>query len=109
MKFSTIAILLLSLFGQASTPAPVPNTEYAKSTLVVYNKTSPESRKLAAFYAQQRGIPIDNLAGIDCPMTETISREVYDEKIVKPLKAFFQREPTLDAARHQPGQDGDLE
>jgi uncharacterized protein (TIGR03790 family) len=68
---------------------PVENGDYAKSTLVVYNKAMPESRALAAFYAKSRGIPLDNFVALDCPIDETISRESYQETIADPIRKFM--------------------
>ncbi|MFT4546623.1 MAG: hypothetical protein ACI8XO_003219 [Verrucomicrobiales bacterium] len=69
--------------------APVPNTEYAKSTLVVYNQNIPESRQLAAFYAKARDIPIEHLVALNCALEETISRTAYNDTIANPLRGFM--------------------
>jgi uncharacterized protein (TIGR03790 family) len=61
----------------------------AGSTIVVYNKTVPESVGLAKFYAEQRGIARDHLVGLDCSGEEEISREEYDKTIANPLRELF--------------------
>src|ERR1043166_97531 len=61
----------------------------ATSTIVVYNKNVSDSVTLATFYAQQRGIARDHLAGLDCSSEEEISREEYDATIAKPLRDVF--------------------
>jgi uncharacterized protein (TIGR03790 family) len=58
-------------------------------TVVVYNKTVPESIELAKFYAEQRGIARDHLVGLDCPPGEEISRGEYDSTIANPLREVF--------------------
>ena len=60
-----------------------PETE---STLVVYNNADPVSVDLAGYYAEKRGIPFDHLIGLDCPLTEEISRGDYDRTIAEPLR-----------------------
>ena len=63
----------------------------AASTIVVFNKTVPESEALAKFYAQQRGIDRDHLVGLDCSSNEEISRADYDDTIANPLREIFNR------------------
>ena len=81
--------LLIFVLPLSARSAPVPNSEYADATLVVYNKSVPESRQLAAFYAQSRNIPIDHLVPLECSTGETISRDDYDATIATPLRQFF--------------------
>jgi uncharacterized protein (TIGR03790 family) len=61
------------------------------STIVVYNKTVPDSVALATFYAQERGIARDHLVGLACSTEEEISREEYDTTIAEPLRKIFKQ------------------
>ena len=63
----------------------------AASTIVVYNKTAPDSVELAKFYAQQREIAPDHLIGLTCSSEEEISREEYDMTIADPLREIFKQ------------------
>ncbi len=63
----------------------------AAATVVLYNREDPESRALAEYYAQRRGIPEDRLLGLPCPATEEISRADYTLTIEAPLRAAFTR------------------
>ena len=63
----------------------------SKATVVVYNSNFPESRSLADYYASKRGIPKDQVIGLDCPKTEDIEREEYDRSIVEPLRQAFSK------------------
>ena len=63
----------------------------AVSTIVVYNKTVPESAALAKFYAQQREIDRDHVVGLDCSTNEEISRADYDSTIADPLREIFKQ------------------
>jgi uncharacterized protein (TIGR03790 family) len=56
---------------------------------VVYNNFDPSSVALATYYAQRRGIPLEHLVGLNCPVTEEISRAQYDETIAGPLRQLF--------------------
>src|SRR5260370_30683798 len=63
----------------------------AQSTIVLYNKAAPDSVELAKFYAEQRGIAADNVAGLNCSTEEEISREEYDTTIADPLREMFKQ------------------
>jgi uncharacterized protein (TIGR03790 family) len=77
--------LLLLLDGRAA------EQPLADSTIVVYNKTVPDSVELAKFYADKRGIAADHLIGLDCPTEEEITREQYDATIAAPLREVFKQ------------------
>jgi len=53
---------------------------------VVYNATVPESQKLAAYYAQKRRIPADNLVGVKVPDWEDLTRQEYDQQLAPPIR-----------------------
>src|SRR5437762_11050738 len=61
----------------------------ATSTIVVYNKSAPDSPELARFYAKQRGIASDHIIGLTCSVDEEITREEYDGNIAEPLREAF--------------------
>src|SRR6266571_965766 len=61
----------------------------ATSTIVVYNKSAPDSPELARFYAKQRGIAPDHIIGLTCSVDEEITREEYDGNIAEPLREAF--------------------
>jgi uncharacterized protein (TIGR03790 family) len=63
----------------------------APSTIVIYNKSAPESADLAKFYGQQRSIARDHLIALNCPVQEEISREEYDATIANPLREIFEK------------------
>lgn len=58
----------------------------AAATLVVFNERDPESKALATFYAEKRGIPGEQIVGLNCPLTEEITRVDYDVTIAEPLR-----------------------
>jgi uncharacterized protein (TIGR03790 family) len=59
------------------------------ATIVVFNRTAPDSAGLAKFYGQQRSIPQDQIVGLSCSTAEEISREEYDADIAEPLRKMF--------------------
>jgi uncharacterized protein (TIGR03790 family) len=70
----------------AAPPPSYSSEANAAATLVVYNRADNESRELAEFYAEKRGIPKSQIIGLTCPKTEEISREDYDNTIAEPLR-----------------------
>ena len=58
----------------------------AAATLVLYNTNDPDSKPLAEYYAEKRGIPAAQLLGMDCPNTEEISRADFNRTIANPLR-----------------------
>lgn len=58
----------------------------APLTIVIFNQNVAESRELAQFYAQKRGIARDHLVPLGCSSSEEISREEYDATIRDPLR-----------------------
>src|SRR5881227_282795 len=80
------AFVLLLAINAAAAEQPL-----AQSTIVLYNKTVPDSVELAKFYAEQRGIAADHLAGLNCSTEEEISREEYNTTIAGPLREIFKQ------------------
>jgi uncharacterized protein (TIGR03790 family) len=91
-------VLLLALVTEVrSEQSPV------DSTIVIYNKASPDSVELAKFYAENRGIAQDHLVGLDCPTEEEITREQYDATMAEPLREAFKQRHWW-ALRESPGE-----
>ena len=79
-------ILAWPCLAIAAGPPAYSSEANAAATLVVYNRADNESRELAEFYAEKRGIPKSQIIGLSCPKTEEISREDYDNTIAEPLR-----------------------
>jgi uncharacterized protein (TIGR03790 family) len=73
-----LPVLALAAAAFAQSPA---------SVLVVVNRNSPVSRRIADYYAFRRSIPRGNVCKIDAPDRETISRAVYDRTVAAPIAA----------------------
>ena len=86
MRAIALVLLLLAVFPPLVGAVPSPQV-----VGILYNSAVPESRKLAEFYREARGIPAENLIALDMPVTADISREVYEKTILKPLRAEFDR------------------
>jgi len=89
-------LLLLAALGipglriQAADPAPTTPPDLAGHTLVVFNKADPDSPSLAETYAKARSIPPDRVIGLNCALTEEITRANFETTIRKPLEELFQ-------------------
>ncbi len=70
------------------TPKPKGDPAVA-ATVVIYNSRAVSSEDLAWFYAKARGIAADHVVGLDCPVTEEITRQDYDTTIAEPLRKIF--------------------
>ena len=74
-------------------PAPPPSSalpDLGAHTLVVFNKADPDSASLAETYAKARSIPADRVIGLECALTEEITRAEFEATIRKPLEELFQ-------------------
>src|SRR6266446_4438668 len=93
----------LLLFVLPLLDAPAAEQPLAQSTIVLYNKALADSVELAKFYAEQRGIAADHVAGLNCSTEEEISREEYDRTIADPLREIFKQRHWW-TLREPPGQ-----
>ena len=85
-SFISIALMgLLSPFPGLAFVAP-------DQVVVLVNAQSPDHVDLATYYMERRGIPPVNRVDLDLPITDTISREVYEQDVLRPIReAFIQK------------------
>src|SRR5262245_50374728 len=62
----------------------------ATQILIVANANSRESLMVAEHYATRRGVPLKQIAQLDLPLDETVSREDYERRVVMPLRQMLQ-------------------
>lgn len=90
-RFPCLLFLILAVSTVwATDPAPAPASDLAGHTLVVFNKADPDSQSLAETYAKARSIPTDRVIGLECALTEEITRADFEATIRKPLEELFQ-------------------
>lgn len=85
MKFVPLIWFGLTGFPAVLCAAPTP-----ESVAILYNSTLPESRQLAEIYREARGIPSENVIALDMPQKADISREEFNQTILKPLRDQFE-------------------
>lgn len=78
MRRSLLALFLLGAAVSGQSPDQV---------LLVVNRSSATSRRIAAYYLDKRRLPSANVCELDAVEDETISRAVYDRSIATPLSA----------------------
>lgn len=88
------SLTLLAPAQEAKLPPAVAKArtaeELAAQTVVIFNENDLDSVALAGTYAEARGIPVKNLVGVKCTVTEEISRFDYDRSIAEPLRKIFE-------------------
>lgn len=57
-----------------------------RQVVVVYNSRSPRSREVAEFYARNRGVPAEQLIGLDCATEDLVTRSAFETQIQTPLR-----------------------
>lgn len=78
--------------------------EIAKDAIaLLYNSQIAESKALAEKYAALRGIPPENLIGLEMPTVADISREQYGQSIAAPLRTHFDRKGWWKRVRDSQG------
>lgn len=109
---SRVVLLLVGLVAchgdlAESADLGVPESE---QVVVLYNKRVQESRSVAAYYAERRGISSDRLIGLNCSEPTKITRDQFRTEIVEPLRRQLQErglarfsKQVLPATGNQPG------
>ena len=81
----------IALMGLLS-PFPVWAFVAPDQVVVLANAQNPDHVDLANYYMEHRGIPPVNRVDLDLPITDTISREVYEQDVLRPIReAFIQK------------------
>lgn len=77
------------------------------TVVVVYNKNLPESKKLAEYYAEKRGVPSKQLFGVNVNANvEEISRSDFREKLQKPIYDWLVKEKLFTLNKAKPADRG---
>jgi uncharacterized protein (TIGR03790 family) len=85
MRAVTMLLCLLGVSSRLADAAPAP-----EAVAVLYNRSVPESRRIAELYQETRGIPAANLIALDMPQSQDVSRADYEKLIAAPLRREFE-------------------
>lgn len=80
-------------------PVPVEGNQGRVSpnrVLVIFNARDPQSRSLANYYQDKRGIPYQNVIAIDCPETDEWKRSEYESILEAAVKRRIAADPKID-------------
>lgn len=100
-SFRALAVFLVLQVFLGLPLAPVASALTPRDLIVVFNRQVPASREVAVYYAQKRGVPSDNLVGVEVSPGESMSRQEYDQELVPALRRkvaelrFFHQKPAL--------------
>ena len=104
-----LVVGLAACLGVLAEPVD-PTVPESAQVVVLYNKGVPDSRSVAVYYAERRGIPSDRLIGLDCPEPTRITRDQFRTGIVEPLRRQLRErglaqfsQQVVPAAGTQPG------
>lgn len=99
---SALGLTTLMLWGLA--PAAAEND--GRSVVVIYNKQMPESKSVADHYAEQRGVPAEQIFGYDLPRSEAMTRQQFLELLQEPLLQDLEKGGLFKFSSSKPDQRG---
>lgn len=89
MRYPRRAFIVLGMGGFISMMPGVGMALEPGEILIVANQKAEKGVELAHYYAQERHIPDANLLLLNLPVKETCSRDVYEQQIAAPVRAFL--------------------
>ena len=94
----------------ASVPATLTVNPDAAEVVVVYSRQSPESKSVADYYAEKRGVPRDQVIGLNVPAGDNITRPDYErliqDELIHQLRDRRLMEFSTDISPSRPGHPG---
>ncbi len=80
---ASVVLTFFSISGAAIRPDQV---------LIIANRRNRESGAIAAYYANMRNIPDQNILLTDLPDREYITRDIYNRKLAFPIRSFIRQQ-----------------
>ncbi|MDN5940725.1 MAG: hypothetical protein L0H94_02490 [Nitrospira sp.] len=87
LAITGFVLLVITLMGNVP---PAQAELSAHQVMIVANANSRESLMVAEHYATNRGVPAQQIAKLDLPLDDTMSREDYERRLVMPLRQALQ-------------------
>lgn len=81
IRAARLVLIVAALLTHAATA----RAQTGANVLVVINSASAASETIGRQYAVRRGVPHHNLCAIQLPVSESITREVFDTQIERPI------------------------
>jgi uncharacterized protein (TIGR03790 family) len=108
LRLSGIALHVVALTGLVG--LSVASADPGSEVLVIYNSRLPESKAVAEYYASRRVVPADQVWGLELPLSETLSRAEFNDRMQQPLlrkleesKLWVLSPPTNKLSEPRPG------
>ncbi len=89
LRLGAMGLVLLVITFVGKVP-PAQAELSANQVVIVANANSRESLMVAEHYATRRGVPLQQIAKLDLPLDDTMSRENYERRLVMPLRQALQ-------------------
>lgn len=96
-----MAGLLAGVAASGLVALPAADTPEAQRVVIVANASDADSRALAVYYAEARGIPSDNIVALPMATTETVSWPDFVATVFNPLFAELATRGWIDAMPSQ--------
>ncbi len=81
--------VIAGALGLIAFPASATAALQPDEILLITNKNSPDSAKLADLYCQLRGVPSSQIVALDLPNAEEMDFNVYEMGVVGPVREFL--------------------
>jgi uncharacterized protein (TIGR03790 family) len=91
-----LVLLVITFVGKVP---PAQAELSANQVMIVANANSRESLMVAEHYATRRGVPLQQIAQLDLPLDDTMSRENYERRLVIPLRQALQDQRIQQSVR----------
>ena len=85
-SIAAITVLSLLILASIGTAPPASAALAPDHIAILANQNSPDSVAVAHHYAEKRGVPVEHVIQLDLPAKETISRQVYEQELVRPIR-----------------------
>ena len=105
-KIISIIVMNSVFAGAGLAMTNQPEITDAEFTVVIANRNVPASSALARHYMSLRGIPTNHLCELDLPVTESISRRWYEQKLRDPLLAFLREQELIEQVKRDEKETG---
>ncbi|MEI6861482.1 MAG: TIGR03790 family protein [Verrucomicrobiota bacterium] len=93
-RFLVLGCSLVLATGTRGADAPADTL--ASRVVILANSADADSVALAHYYAEKRGVPVENIIALKLPATEIITREEFDTQLYQPFQDELIRLKWLD-------------
>jgi uncharacterized protein (TIGR03790 family) len=89
----------MGILGFAASPRNASAQITMDQVVVLANKESAESVRVAKHYMRRREIPLENIIYLSLPQDDTLARQEYDTKVVAPIREQLEKRNLASSVR----------